>query len=50
LALLAPFPLFGQRGGEITGIVPSTSGQPLVGAEVTVQGTRLGTITASNGR
>jgi TonB-linked SusC/RagA family outer membrane protein len=39
-----------QATGTITGTVTTEAGEPLSGAQVTVQGTRLGTVTAANGR
>jgi len=49
LALLLPGLAFGQYG-KIAGTVTDDSGQPLVGANVVVEGTRLGAATDLDGR
>lgn len=42
---------YAQEGGAITGqVTDATTGAPLAGVQVYVQGTRFGTITQSNGR
>ncbi len=51
LGLLLPMGLQAQEPGRITGlIVSSDTRQPLAGAQVTVQGTTLGTLSAPSGR
>lgn len=47
--LLLAVPGLGQGTGQIAGTVTDTDGQPLVNAEVTVVGTRLGTLTDASG-
>ncbi len=39
-----------QATGRVTGTITNEGGQPLAGAQVTLQGTRLGTVTAADGR
>jgi TonB-dependent starch-binding outer membrane protein SusC len=51
---LGPRPLLaqgaGQSTGRVTGTVTNDGGQPLAGAQVTLQGTRLGDVTDAEGR
>ncbi len=47
LLLLLAAGLFGQR--SITGTVTSTTGEPLIGANVVVKGTAIGTVTDIDG-
>ena len=45
--LLAPLFMFGQK--TVTGVVTSVDGEPLIGANVLIQGTNVGTITGIDG-
>lgn len=47
--LFASAPLAAQQG-TVSGVVRTEAGEPLVGAQVTVTGTSLGTLTQENGR
>src|SRR2546429_9476503 len=49
LALAAAGPLEGQATGQITGIVRSSDGQPTASATVMVRGTRMSTVTGTDG-
>src|SRR5947207_385976 len=50
LALAAAGPLEGQATGQITGIVRNSDGQPTASATVMVRGTKLSTVTGTDGR
>src|SRR5256885_2638904 len=50
LALAAAGPLEGQATGQITGIVKNSDGQPTASATVMVRGTKLSTVTGTDGR
>ena len=50
LALAATGPLEGQATGQITGIVKNSDGQPTASATVMVRGTKLSTVTGTDGR
>src|SRR5262245_4215687 len=50
LGLLLPVGARAQARGQITGLVRSEAGQPVAGAQVTINGTQLRAITAPNGR
>src|SRR6266545_5705087 len=50
LALAAAGPLEGQATGQITGIVKNSDGQPTASASVMVRGTKLSTVTGTDGR
>ena len=51
---LGPRPLLaqgaGQATGRVTGTITNDGGQPVAGAQVTLQGTRLGSVTGPDGR
>ena len=48
--LLLPLGVHAQQTGQVTGTITTTSGQPVAGVQVSVLGTRLGTLTGANGR
>jgi TonB-linked SusC/RagA family outer membrane protein len=50
LAFLVPDSALAQATGRISGVVRGEAGRPLSGASVTIVGTRLGTLTAPDGR
>lgn len=50
LAAALPGAARGQQTGTVTGSVAGETGQPLQGAQVSLVGTRLGTVTAANGK
>ena len=50
LATLVPPVLHAQGTARITGVVNSDQGTPIIGAQVTVEGTNLGSLTGDNGR
>src|SRR5436190_21862788 len=50
LALAAAGPLEGQATGQITGIVKNSDGQPTASATVMLRGTKLSTVTGTDGR
>lgn len=49
-AFLGVTPLVAQETGSIVGLIQSQAGEPIPGAQVSVVGTTLGTITQDNGR
>ena len=50
LALAAAGPLEGQATGQIAGIVKNSDGQPTASATVMLRGTKLSTVTGTDGR
>ncbi len=49
ILILLPFQLFGQTSGKLSGKVTDVNGNPLVGANIIIEGTSIGTASSEVG-